>query len=71
MADAMRTDGGLIVEVRERVAYATLDRPERLNARRWPVATGVLVDRAIHPALRGHRGGDAGRAGRALPAPGE
>ena len=32
MADAVRTDGGLIVEVRERVAYATLDRPERLNA---------------------------------------
>jgi enoyl-CoA hydratase len=32
MGDAVRTDGGLIVEVRERVAYATLDRPERLNA---------------------------------------
>jgi enoyl-CoA hydratase len=32
MADAVRTDGGLIVEVRERVAYATIDRPERLNA---------------------------------------
>ena len=32
MAGAVRTDGGLIVEVRERVAYATLDRPERLNA---------------------------------------
>lgn len=29
---AQRTDGGLIVEVRDRVAYATLDRPERLNA---------------------------------------
>jgi len=27
-----RTDGGLIVEVRDRVAYATIDRPERLNA---------------------------------------
>ena len=32
MGDAVRTDGGLIVEVRDRVAYATLDRPERLNA---------------------------------------
>jgi enoyl-CoA hydratase len=32
MSDAMRTEGGLIVEVRDRVAYATLDRPERLNA---------------------------------------
>jgi enoyl-CoA hydratase len=32
MGDGVRTDGGLIVEVRERVAYATLDRPERLNA---------------------------------------
>ena len=28
----MRTDGGLLVEVRDRVAYLTLDRPERLNA---------------------------------------
>lgn len=32
MGDAVRTEGGLIVEVRDRVAYATLDRPERLNA---------------------------------------
>jgi enoyl-CoA hydratase len=32
MSDAIRTEGGLIVEVRDRVAYATLDRPERLNA---------------------------------------
>ncbi|MCC6433478.1 MAG: enoyl-CoA hydratase/isomerase family protein [Acidimicrobiales bacterium] len=32
MSEAVRTDGGLIVEVRDRVAYATLDRPERLNA---------------------------------------
>jgi enoyl-CoA hydratase len=32
MDGATRTDGGLIVEVRDRVAYATLDRPERLNA---------------------------------------
>ena len=28
----MRTDAGLLVEVRDRVAYLTLDRPERLNA---------------------------------------
>ena len=28
----MRTDGGLLVEVRDRVAYLTLDRPESLNA---------------------------------------
>jgi enoyl-CoA hydratase len=32
MTDAIRTEGGLIVEVRDRVGYATLDRPERLNA---------------------------------------
>lgn len=32
MGDAVRTDAGLIVEVRDRVAYVTLDRPERLNA---------------------------------------
>jgi enoyl-CoA hydratase len=32
MSDAIRTEGGLIVEVRDRVAYVTLDRPERLNA---------------------------------------
>lgn len=32
MSDAVRTDGGLIFEVRDRVAYVTLDRPERLNA---------------------------------------
>jgi enoyl-CoA hydratase len=32
MGEAVRTEGGLIVEVRDRVAYATLDRPERLNA---------------------------------------
>lgn len=32
MGGAVRTEGGLIVEVRDRVAYATLDRPERLNA---------------------------------------
>jgi enoyl-CoA hydratase len=29
---ATRTDNGLIVDVRDRVAYATLDRPDRLNA---------------------------------------
>ena len=32
MTNPERTDGGLLVEVRDRVAYATLDRPERLNA---------------------------------------
>lgn len=32
MSEPNRTDGGLIVEVRDRVAYATIDRPERLNA---------------------------------------
>ena len=32
MGDAQRSDGGLIVEVRDRVAYATIDRPERFNA---------------------------------------
>ncbi len=32
MNEPTRSDGGLIVEVRDRVAYATLDRPERLNA---------------------------------------
>jgi enoyl-CoA hydratase len=28
----VRTEGGLLVEVRDRVGYVTLDRPERLNA---------------------------------------
>jgi enoyl-CoA hydratase len=32
MTEPSRSDGGLIVEIRDRVAYATLDRPERLNA---------------------------------------
>lgn len=32
MNEPTRSDGGLIVDVRDRVAYATLDRPERLNA---------------------------------------
>ncbi|MDA3039200.1 MAG: enoyl-CoA hydratase/isomerase family protein [Actinomycetota bacterium] len=32
MTAPTRTEGGLIVEVRDRVAYATLDRLERLNA---------------------------------------
>ena len=32
MNEPTRSDGGLLVEVRDRVAYATLDRPERLNA---------------------------------------
>lgn len=32
MNEPNRSEGGLIVEVRDRVAYATLDRPERLNA---------------------------------------
>ena len=31
MGDAQRSDAGLIVEVHDRVAYATIDRPERLN----------------------------------------
>lgn len=29
---ATRTEGGLLVEVRDRIAYVRLDRPERLNA---------------------------------------
>ena len=32
MTEPSRSEGGLIVEVRDRVAYATLDRPERLYA---------------------------------------
>lgn len=32
MTEPQRTEGGLLIEVRDRVAYATLDRPERLNA---------------------------------------
>lgn len=36
----VRGDGGLIVEVRDRVAYATLDRPERLNA----LSTGLTAE---------------------------
>lgn len=36
----MRTENGLIVEVRDRVGYVTIDRPERLNA----LSTGVQRD---------------------------
>lgn len=36
----MRTDNGLVVEVRDRVGYVTIDRPERLNA----LSTGVQHD---------------------------
>lgn len=32
MSGPERTEGGLIVEVRDKVAYATIDRPERMNA---------------------------------------
>ncbi len=35
-----RTDGGLLVEVRDRVAYVRLDRPERLNA----LSSGLTSD---------------------------
>lgn len=38
-----RSDGGLIVEIRDRVAYATLDRPERINALSLAL-TNDLVD---------------------------
>jgi enoyl-CoA hydratase len=38
-----RGDGGLIVEIRDRVAYATLDRPERINALSLAL-TNDLVD---------------------------
>lgn len=36
----MRTDNGLIVDVVDRVAHVTLDRPERLNA----LSSGLLAD---------------------------
>lgn len=36
----MRTESGLLVEVRDRVGYVTIDRPERLNA----LSTGVQSD---------------------------
>jgi enoyl-CoA hydratase len=40
MAQPERTDGGLIVDVRNRVAYATIDRPDRLNA----ISVGLAND---------------------------
>lgn len=40
MSEPERTDGGLIVEVRDRVAYATIDRPERMNA----ISVGLADD---------------------------
>jgi enoyl-CoA hydratase len=36
----MRTDNGLLVEVTDRVARVTFDRPERLNA----ISTGLMTD---------------------------
>lgn len=36
----MRTDNGLSVEIAERIARVTLDRPERLNA----ISTGMMTD---------------------------
>lgn len=36
----MRTDNGLLVEVSDRVARVTLDRPDRLNA----ISTGLMSD---------------------------
>ena len=36
----MRTDNGLSVEVVDRIAHVTLDRPERLNA----LSTGLIAD---------------------------
>ncbi len=40
MSGPERTDGGLIVEVRDKVAYATIDRPERMNA----ISVGLADD---------------------------
>ena len=40
MSGPERTEGGLIVEVRDKVAYATIDRPERLNA----ISVGLADD---------------------------
>ncbi len=40
MSGPERTEGGLIVEVRDRVAYATIDRPERMNA----ISVGLADD---------------------------
>lgn len=40
MSGPERTDGGLIVEVRDKVAYATIDRPERMNA----ISAGLADD---------------------------
>src|SRR5262245_13650365 len=37
---SQRTPNGLAIEVRERVAYLTLDRPERMNA----LSTGLQAD---------------------------
>lgn len=36
----MRTDNGLLLEVTDRVAHVTLDRPDRLNA----ISTGLMTD---------------------------
>lgn len=36
----MRTENGLSVEIRDRVAHVTVDRPERLNA----ISTGLMGD---------------------------
>jgi enoyl-CoA hydratase len=41
--ESRRSEGGLIVEIRDRVAYATLDRPERINALSLAL-TNDLVD---------------------------
>ncbi len=40
MSGPERTDGGLIVEVRDKVAYATIDRPDRMNA----ISVGLADD---------------------------
>lgn len=36
----MRTDNGLVIEITDRIAHVTLDRPERLNA----LSTGLIAD---------------------------